>query len=24
VDYEGDGPLPPELLGNADPAPGIP
>ena len=24
VDYEGDGPLPPELLGNEDPAPGIP
>ena len=24
VDYEGDGPLPPELIGNEDPAPGIP
>jgi nucleoside-diphosphate-sugar epimerase len=24
VDYEGDGPLPPELVGNDDPAPGIP
>jgi uncharacterized protein YbjT (DUF2867 family) len=24
VDYEGDGPLPPELVGNQDPAPGIP
>jgi uncharacterized protein YbjT (DUF2867 family) len=24
VDYEGDGPLPPELVGNEDPAPGIP
>jgi nucleoside-diphosphate-sugar epimerase len=24
VDYEGDGPLPPEILGNEDPAPGIP
>jgi nucleoside-diphosphate-sugar epimerase len=24
VEYEGDGPLPPELLGNEDPAPGIP
>jgi hypothetical protein len=24
VDYEGDGPLPPELLGNEDPAPGMP
>ncbi len=24
VDYEGDGPLPPELIGNDDPAPGIP
>jgi nucleoside-diphosphate-sugar epimerase len=24
VDYEGDGPLPPELLGNEDPAPDIP
>jgi uncharacterized protein YbjT (DUF2867 family) len=24
VDYEGDGPLPPEIVGNEDPAPGIP
>jgi uncharacterized protein YbjT (DUF2867 family) len=24
VDYHGDGPLPPELVGNEDPAPGIP
>jgi uncharacterized protein YbjT (DUF2867 family) len=24
ADYEGDGPLPPELIGNEDPAPGIP
>jgi nucleoside-diphosphate-sugar epimerase len=24
VDYEGEGPLPPELLGNEDPAPGMP
>ena len=24
VDYEGDGPLPPELVGNEDPAPGVP
>ena len=24
VDFEGDGPLPPELHGNDDPAPGIP
>jgi nucleoside-diphosphate-sugar epimerase len=24
VDYQGDGPLPPELIGNDDPAPGIP
>ena len=24
VDYEGDGPLPPELIGNEDPAPGVP
>jgi nucleoside-diphosphate-sugar epimerase len=24
VDYEGEGPLPPELVGNDDPAPGIP
>jgi nucleoside-diphosphate-sugar epimerase len=24
VDYEGDGPLPPELIGNEDPSPGIP
>jgi nucleoside-diphosphate-sugar epimerase len=24
VDYEGDGPLPPELVGNEDPAPGMP
>jgi nucleoside-diphosphate-sugar epimerase len=24
VDYEGEGPLPPELIGNEDPAPGIP
>jgi uncharacterized protein YbjT (DUF2867 family) len=24
VDYEGEGPLPPELIGNQDPAPGIP
>jgi hypothetical protein len=24
TDYEGDGPLPPELIGNEDPAPGIP
>ncbi len=24
VDYEGDGPLPPQLTGNDDPAPGIP
>jgi nucleoside-diphosphate-sugar epimerase len=24
VDFEGDGPLPPELVGNDDPAPGIP
>ena len=24
VDYEGDGPLPPEMMGNEDPAPGIP
>ena len=24
VDYEGDGPLPPQLIGNDDPAPGIP
>jgi nucleoside-diphosphate-sugar epimerase len=24
VDYEGEGPLPPELTGNEDPAPGIP
>jgi nucleoside-diphosphate-sugar epimerase len=24
VDYEGDGPLPPELIGNDDPAPGMP
>jgi nucleoside-diphosphate-sugar epimerase len=24
VDFEGEGPLPPELLGNEDPAPGIP
>ena len=24
VDYEGDGPLPPELIDNEDPAPGIP
>ena len=24
VDFEGDGPLPPELLGNEDPAPGMP
>jgi nucleoside-diphosphate-sugar epimerase len=24
VDYEGDGPPPPELIGNEDPAPGIP
>lgn len=23
VDYEGDGPLPPESIGNEDPAPGI-
>jgi nucleoside-diphosphate-sugar epimerase len=24
VDFEGDGPLPPELLGNEDPSPGVP
>ena len=24
VDYEGDGPLPPELVGNEDPSPGVP
>lgn len=24
VDYEGDGPLPPELIGNDDPSPGVP
>jgi hypothetical protein len=24
VDYEGEGPLPPQLSGNDDPAPGIP
>jgi len=24
VEFEGDGPLPPELVGNEDPAPGIP
>jgi nucleoside-diphosphate-sugar epimerase len=24
VDYEGDGPLPPELIGNEDPSPGVP
>ena len=24
VDYEGEGPVPPEVIGNEDPAPGVP